>query len=200
MAWDGTTQEKYRRDAERYESDPADAEWEVTGPPVPPRSRPGRRRTTDLRGVPDAIRHMPATGCQWRAVPGRFPPSTTARDHLHPWCGSGVPGRMPGALRGLARNPGGRSPEPTAAGTGSQSVRTVETAGPSGYDAGKKARGGGRNVAAGVGGTPIAVRARTADIRDRDGAPDTVPGMPGKAPEVRRVCEPRAEGRPDRAS
>ncbi len=36
MAWDGTTQERYRRDTERYESDLTDCEWSVAGPPVPP--------------------------------------------------------------------------------------------------------------------------------------------------------------------
>jgi len=54
MAWDETTQKDYRRNAERYESDLTDGEWAVTGPPVPPPSRLGRRRTTDLREVPDA--------------------------------------------------------------------------------------------------------------------------------------------------
>jgi len=38
------------------------------------------------------------------------------------------------------------------------------------------------------------VRARTADIQDRDGAPDTVPGMPGRAPEVRRVWADSGHG------
>jgi len=94
---------------------------------------------------------------------------------------------MTDALRGLARDPGGRSPGPTAAGTGSQSVRTVETAGPSGYDAGGKARGRGRHIAVDVGGTPIMVQVHTADIQDRDGAPDVIPGMLEKAPEVRKV-------------
>jgi len=100
MAWDETIQEKYRRNAERYESDLTDGEWEVTGPPVPPPSRLGRRRTTDLREVPDAIQYMLATGCQWRAIPRRFPPFTTIQDHFHPWRDNGVSGRMPGALRG----------------------------------------------------------------------------------------------------
>jgi len=118
MARDGTTRERYRRDAERYGSDPADGERAVTGPPVPPPPGPGRRRTTGLREVPDAIRHMPATGCRWRAVPGRFPPSTTARDRFHPWRDSGVSGRMPGALRGPGRDPGGRPPGPTAGRSG----------------------------------------------------------------------------------
>jgi len=86
----------------------------------------------------------------------------------------------------------------------------VETAGPSGYDARGKARGRRRHIAAGVGGTPIAVQVHTADIQDRDGAPDVIPGMPGKAPEVRRVWadsgysgerlrEARRDGCPGRA-
>ena len=185
MAWDGTTQERYRRDTERYESDLTDCEWSVAGPPVPPPSPPGRRRTTDLREVFNATRYMLATGCQWRAIPKCFPPFTADRNHFHPWRDGGVSGRMTDAPRGPARDPAGRSPEPTAAGTGGQSVRTTETAGPSGYGAGRKARGRRRRIAVDAGGTPVTVHVHTADGRDRDGAPDVIPDMPGKAPEVR---------------
>ncbi len=194
MAWDGTTQEKHRRDTERYESGPADGEWPVSGPPVPPPSPPGRRRTTDLREVSDAIRHMLATGCQWRAVPRCFPPFTTIRNHFHPWRDGGVSGRMADAPRGPARDLAGRSPEPTAAGTGSRSVRTTETAGPSGHHAGRKARGRKRHIAVDVGGTPITVHVHTADVQDRDGAPDVIPDMPGKAPKVRRSLADSGHG------
>jgi len=41
MAWDGTTQERYRRDTERYESDLTDCEWSVAGPGVALRSGAG---------------------------------------------------------------------------------------------------------------------------------------------------------------
>jgi len=187
MAWDETTQEDYRRNTERYESDLTDTEWEVIEPPVPPPSPPGRRRITDLREVLNAIQYMLATGCQWRAIPKCFPPFTTVQDYFYPWRNSGVFERMLDALRGPGRDPGGRSPEPTAAGTGSQSVRTTETAGPSGYDAGKKVKGRKRHIAVDVGGTPIVVQVHTADIQDRDGAPDVIPGMLEKAPEVRKV-------------
>jgi len=187
MAWDETTQEKYRRNAERYESDLTDGEWAVIEPLIPPPSRLGRRRTTDLREVLNAIRYMLATGCQWRAIPKCFPPFTTIQDYFYPWRDNGVFERMLDALRGLARDLAGRSPEPTAAGIDSQSVRTVETAGPSGYDAGKKVKGRKRHIAVDVEGTPIVVQVHTADIQDRDGAPDVILDMLEKAPEVRRV-------------
>jgi len=81
MAWNETAHEEYRRGTPRYESDLTDGGRAVAGPPPP--SRPGRRRTTDLREASSAVRHMPATGCRWRAVPGRFPPFKTVRNHFH---------------------------------------------------------------------------------------------------------------------
>jgi len=58
----------------------------------------------------------------------------------------------------------------------------------------REARGRGRNAAAGVGGAPVAVQARTADIRDRDGAPDVILDMLEKAPKVRRVWADSGHG------
>ncbi len=180
MAWNGTTQERYRRNAERYESDLTDGEWLLVEPLPPPPPQLVRPRSTDLREVPDAVQYMPATGCRLRAVPRCSAPFTTARDHFHPWRGTGVPERMMDALRDRA----GRDPEPTAAGTGSQPVRTTETAGPSGYGAGKRTRGRRRHIAVDVERTPVVVQAHTADARDRDGAPEAILAMPVKAPEV----------------
>ncbi len=171
MAWNGTTRERYRRNAERYESDLTDGEWSLVEPLPPPPSQLDRPQSTDLRKVPDAIRYMLATGCRWRAVPKCSAPVITVRDHFHPWRGMGVLERITDAPPDLARDRAGRGPEPTAAGTGRQPVRTTETAGPSGYDAGKKARGRRRHIAVDVEGTPIVVQAHTADVRNRDGAP-----------------------------
>jgi len=50
MAWDETTQEKYRRNAERYESDLTDGEWEVIEPPVPPPCRLASGGSGETRG------------------------------------------------------------------------------------------------------------------------------------------------------
>ncbi len=187
MAWTETTQEKYRRNAERYESDLTDGEWLLVEPLPPPPSKLGRPRSTDLREVFNAIQYMLATGCQWRAIPKCSAPFATVQNHFHPWRDKGVLERMMDALRERARERAGRDPEPTAAGTGSQPVRTTETGGPSGYDAGKKARGRRRHIAVDVEGTPVVVQAHTADVQDRDGAPEVILAMLGKAPEVTKV-------------
>ncbi len=130
---------------------------------------------------------MLATGCRLRAVPRCSAPFTTVQGCFHPWRGTGVLERMTDAPRGLARDRAGRDPEPTAAGTGSQPVRTKEMEGPSGYDAGKKARGRRRHIAVDVEGTPITVQAHTADARNRDGAPEVILAMLERAPEVTKV-------------
>ena len=87
---------------------------------------------------------------------------------------------MPAALRTLARRPAGRSDEPAAAATGSQSVKTAESGGPSGYDAGKKVNGRKRHITVDVEGTPISVAVHKASVQDRDGAPDVILAMPGR--------------------
>ena len=99
---------------------PTDGEWLLAGP-LPPPSKLGRPRSTDLREVPDAIQYMLATGCRLRAIPRCSAPFATVQNHFHPWRDKGVLERMMDALRGLARERAGRDPEPTAAGTGSPS-------------------------------------------------------------------------------
>ncbi len=90
---------------------------------------------------------------------------------------------MTDALRDLA----GCRPEPTAAGIDSPSVGTTETAGASGYDAGKKVKGRKRHIAVDIEGTPITIHVHTTDVQDRDGAPDVILDMLEKAPEVMRL-------------
>ncbi len=130
---------------------------------------------------------MLSTGCRLRAVPKCFPPFTKVQNHFHPWRDSGVIERMMDAPPGLARRQAGRAAEPTVAGSGSQSVRTTEMAGSSGYDAGRRIKGRRRHVTVDGGGIPIIFQIHTADVRDRDGAPDAVLAMPGKAPEVTKL-------------
>jgi hypothetical protein len=55
MAWTDITRPKYQRDGLRYASDTTDAEWAIIELQMPPPASCGRKRTTCLREVVNAI-------------------------------------------------------------------------------------------------------------------------------------------------
>ena len=127
----------------RYASDLTDDEWEVVADIVPaPVWIPNLQEPLHpSRELLNAMRYRARTGTAWRLLPHDFPPWSTVMKRYLQWRNNGVFEAVHDALRSMVRVAEGRAPEPTAAILDSQSVKSTDVGGPSGYDAGKKGQG-----------------------------------------------------------
>lgn len=86
-----------------------------------------------------------------------------------------------------AREREGREASPSAGVIGSQSVKTTESCGVRGFDAGKKIRGRKRHTIVDTLGLLVGVVVHAADIQDRDGAPAVLKCILKRWPWLRHV-------------
>jgi putative transposase len=185
--WTEITRRKHARKGLRYSSDLTDAEWAVLEPLLPERSRLGRPPKWSLRTITDALLYILRSGQPWRMLPRDFPPMTTVQGHFYAWRDSGVWSTINHLLLMACREATGREASPSAGVIDSQSVKTTESGGPTGYDAAKKIKGRKRHILTDTGGLLVAARVHTADIQDRDGAPDVLTSIRSGFPWLRHV-------------
>lgn len=68
-----------------YPSDLSDVRWQFIEPLIQNDSLRGRRRSTNLREVINAINYRWNTGCTWRMLPHDYPPWETVYTYFDCW-------------------------------------------------------------------------------------------------------------------
>jgi len=107
--------------------------------------------------------------------------------YFYAWSRDGRFATINDALVMAAREKAGREASPTAGVTDSQSVKTTESGGSRGFDAGKKIKGRKRHFVTQTQGNLVGLVVHAADIQDCDGAPSVLASIRFLYPWLRHV-------------
>ena len=176
-----------KRKRKPYPTDLTDEQWAKLESHLPKLQGRGAPRRVDMREIINALLYLSRTGCQWRMLPHDLPPWETVYYYFSQWRDGGTWERLNRELRIEIRVSVGKDPEPSAAILDSQSVKTTETSGTRGYDAGKKVNGIKRHILVDTLGLILAVLVLKADIQDRDGARTLLEKTKGWFPRLQKI-------------
>jgi putative transposase len=186
--WTDITRVQFARSGLRLPSDLTDAEWQVLEPLLPTRSHRGRPAKWAYRQIIEALLYLLRGGLPWRMLPpGLFPPATTVQQYFYAWRDQGLWSSLNHVLLMLAREAAEREASPSAGVIDSQSVKTTESGGPRGFDAGKKIKGRKRHIITDTQGFLVGAVVHAANIQDRDGAPEVLASIRSSFPWLRHV-------------
>src|ERR1700674_3247864 len=185
--WTPTTRQQHSRPVTRYQTDLTDEEWLVIEPHLPAASDTGRPRSWPMREIVNGIFYVMRAGCPWRLLPSDLPPWGTIYRWFAAFRDAGRFEQINHILVMADRERVGREASPTGAVIDSQSVKTTESGGPRGYDAGKKVNGRKRHIITDTNGHLVGAQVHAADIQDRDGAVGVLASIRYLFPWLRHV-------------
>lgn len=130
-----------------------------------------RNRKYDLREIVNGLLYLVKMGCQWRMLPGDFPPWKLVYYYFDTWKRNGFIEVLHESLVEKVKLKRGKKEQPTVGIIDAQSVKsTLVNSQERGFDAGKKIKGIKRHIIVDTLGLILAVVIQGASVQDRDGS------------------------------
>jgi transposase len=154
-----------------YPTDLTDEQWDLICGLLPRAKSGGRKRTTDLRAVVNAIFYIVVAGCAWRMLPHDYPKWKTVYHYFRLWRIDDTWVQLHERLASWVRVADGRQAAPSAGSLDTQSVKTATPAAiVVGFDGGKLVKGRKRHLMVDTLGLVLMVVVTAANVSDPQGA------------------------------
>jgi transposase len=153
-----------------YPSNLTREQFELLSDLIPAPKPGGRPRSVDLWAILNAIFDILCEGCQWRALPGDFPPWQTVYTYFRNWRNDQTWVQIHDTLRVCTRLEEQRHPSPSEAILDSQSVKSAAMVQQAiGFDAAKCIHGRKRFMTVDTLGLVLRVFVTAASVTEREG-------------------------------